>query len=574
MPALWRYFPPPYAPKRRHPLLLLSGIATNAVGYDIDPELSFARYMAEQGFETWILEVRGAGFSKLVDGPPPQTPDELVASDADGAAATNGATGGGRAVDRQEQLMATVEQLREQLAGLLEERKRLEMGQRAAELRRSLARLLQQAQQTALVGRVNELASKLSSLLDGTQKTAIGLQIGNVRDGLAKLLEDAQRTSLAGPIKDLSDRLTSVLDDAPMGARVAEVRQSITRLLEDGQRMALSNRITELVERLTTLLEGSEKTALTTRIDDLRQRLAGLQSHGQRLVEGSSVLASPRFEELRSRITSIMGETQKTFALIQKTDWDFDSYLKEDLPAAMQYIQRICSPPDGKLLSVGHSMGGILLYAHVSTKGTDSGIAAYVTVASSLDYDVSDTSLKLLLPFASPAELLSVPVVPLGILARAALPFIMRPPYTLAWFGFHVSASRMMDPPIFRKLWTQHFCTIPMRLLLQMATVFQPGGLRDRSGSIKYRDGLGKAAVPVLAVSGDKDLICPPIAVTDTTEHIRSDMLTYKHFGGLGGRHYSHYDLICGKWARTEVYPVIRQFLLHHDSIETADTSS
>nr|GEX45876.1 hypothetical protein [Tanacetum cinerariifolium] len=48
---------------RKHPLLLLSGVGTNAIGYDLSPEASFARYMCEQGFDTWILEVRGAGLS-------------------------------------------------------------------------------------------------------------------------------------------------------------------------------------------------------------------------------------------------------------------------------------------------------------------------------------------------------------------------------------------------------------------------------------------------------------------------------------------------------------------------------
>ncbi|CAI9262355.1 unnamed protein product [Lactuca saligna] len=35
--ALWRYKPPPKAPSRNHPLLLLSGVGTNAIGYDLAP---------------------------------------------------------------------------------------------------------------------------------------------------------------------------------------------------------------------------------------------------------------------------------------------------------------------------------------------------------------------------------------------------------------------------------------------------------------------------------------------------------------------------------------------------------
>jgi hypothetical protein len=35
----------------------------------------------------------------------------------------------------------------------------------------------------------------------------------------------------------------------------------------------------------------------------------------------------------------------------------------------MQYVLNECKPKDGKLLSVGHSMGGIVLYAMLSKVG-------------------------------------------------------------------------------------------------------------------------------------------------------------------------------------------------------------
>ncbi|PNX80879.1 hypothetical protein L195_g036891 [Trifolium pratense] len=43
--ALWRYLPSPKAPLRNHPLLLLSGVATNAIGYDLSPELQYVAYV-------------------------------------------------------------------------------------------------------------------------------------------------------------------------------------------------------------------------------------------------------------------------------------------------------------------------------------------------------------------------------------------------------------------------------------------------------------------------------------------------------------------------------------------------
>lgn len=54
---------------------------------------------------------------------------------------------------------------------------------------------------------------------------------------------------------------------------------------------------------------------------------------------------------------------------------------------------------------------------------------------------------------------------------------------------------------------------MPARLLLQLTTAFQEGGLRDRSGTFFYKDHINKIDVPVLAIAGDLDLICPPEAV-------------------------------------------------------------
>ncbi|KAJ0106461.1 hypothetical protein Patl1_19187 [Pistacia atlantica] len=182
----------------------------------------------------------------------------------------------------------------------------------------------------------------------------------------------------------------------------------------------------------------------------------------------------------------------------------------------MEYIRTLSKPEDGKLLAVGHSMGGILLYAMLSRygfEGKDSGLASVTTLASSLDYRPSKSSLRLLLPLANPLQTLNVPAVPLGVILAAAHPFASYPPYLLSWVKAHISAVDMMHPDLFEKLIFNNFCNIPSKLLLQLSTVFQEGGLSDRTGTFFYKDHLGKSNVPVLALAGDQDLICPSEAV-------------------------------------------------------------
>ncbi|KAG4128964.1 hypothetical protein ERO13_D09G051300v2 [Gossypium hirsutum] len=346
--ALWRYLPSPQAPTRNHPLMLLSGVGTNAIAYDLSPESSFARFMCGQGYDTWILELRGAGLS--------------------------------------------------------------------------------------------------------TQ----GMDFGQYKD----------------PLDSISQRKD--------------------------------------------------------------------------------------FYALK--------DMQKQLDLISKYDWDFDNYLEEDVPAAMEYIKDKSEPKDGKLLAIGHSMRGILLYAMLSRCGKDSRLAAVTTLASSLDYMSSRLSLKLLLPLADPAQVLNVPVIPIGTLLAAAHPFAANPPYLLSWLSPQISAPDMLQPKLFEKLVTENFETMPAKLLLQLATAFEEGGLRDRSGTFFYKNHLSKSNVPVLAIAGDQDLICPPDAVYETVKLIREPLVTYKVFGEPGGPHFAHYDIVVAQRAVDLVYPCIIEFLNHHDA--------
>ncbi|KAE8124882.1 hypothetical protein FH972_019727 [Carpinus fangiana] len=380
--ALWRYLPS--TQPRNHPLLLLSGVATNAIGYDLSPESSFAHYMSGQGFDTWVLEVRGAGLSTC-------------------------------GMD------------------------------------------------------FKEIGQPLDAMVDSSVKSS---------------LEVGQNSAIASQIRVLS--------------------QGLANIIEEGQ-LSVPTRLLDLQGRFSTTLD----------------------------------------------------EFQKQLDLIVKYDWDFESYLEEDLPAAVEYIRTSCKPKDGKLLAIGHSMGGILLYAMLSRccfEGRNPGFASVATLGSSLDYTTSKSSLKLLLPLAihfgkqaDPAQALNVPVIPIGALLAAAHPLTSRPPYVLSWLNAQISAQHMMHPKLFEKLVLNNFGTVPTKLLLQLTTAFQEGGLRDRSGSFFFKDHLHKSNVPVLALAGDQDLICPPEAVYETVKLISEDLVTYKVFGEPGGAHYGHYDLVGGR---------------------------
>lgn len=55
--------------------------------------------------------------------------------------------------------------------------------------------------------------------------------------------------------------------------------------------------------------------------------------------------------------------------------------------------------------------------------------------------------------------------------------------------------------------------TIPTKLIYQLTTALGENGLCNRTGEFSYKDHLHKSNVPVLAIAGDQDQICPPEAV-------------------------------------------------------------
>lgn len=499
--ALWRYNPPPQAPSRNHPLLLLSGVGTNAIGYDLSPDSSFARHMSGQGFDTWVLEVRGAGLS-MQESDPRKIEQSANAMSEKIEATANTATN----------------------------------------------EAFSSEQQSTITPRSNSSAES-------------NISAAKEEKGIATVWDESKLvTKLTETFMLLSERLSGFLSEGQSKIMSAKLLDQISKLLEDSQ---LFDRFTEIRGKLTNLLEAGENYAIAGQIRDLSERLVNIIDDGQRSV-------SPPLFDLQERVLATIEDFQKQIELIVKYDWDFDHYLEEDVPAVMEYIMAQTRPRDGKLLAVGHSMGGILLYAMLARcgyEGADSRLAAVVTLASSLDYTSSNSALKLLLPLADPAQALNVPAVPLGVLLAAAYPLSTRPPYVLSWLNNLISAEGMMHPELLKKLIMNNFCTIPAKLLLQLTTAFKEGGLCDRSGTLLYKDHIAKSDIPILALAGDKDLICPPEAVYETVKLIPEHLVTYKVFGEPKGPHYAHYDLVGGRLAVEQVYPCIAQFLSSHDQL-------
>ncbi|EPS72628.1 hypothetical protein M569_02125, partial [Genlisea aurea] len=501
--ALWRYKPSPEAPPRNHPLLLLSGVGTNAIGYDLSPESSFARYMCGRGFDTWILEVRGAGLSILV-------------SDSK---------------DVESSAMAMSQQLETSVNNVVN-------GAPFA----------------------NQQLTSVNNVQRNFGKFELDTELDDVPNGEAETTawdETILVTEFTETFMRLSERVSGFLSESQSRIMSAKFFDQISKLFEGS---LIFERFKDVRERLLRLLEGRQNSGVVAQIRDLSQKLVDILVEGQRSV-------SPQLFDVQNRLMTTINDFQKQLDFIANYDWGFDQCLEEDIPAVMEYVRERSKPKDGRLFAIGHSMGGMLLYARLSKcsyEGRDPGFVAIVTLGSSLDFSSSNSVLKTLLPLADPAQALNVPAVPLGSLLAAAYPLASRPPYILSWLNDLISAQDMLHPELFKKLVLNNFCTIPAKLVLQLASSLREGGMKDSRGAF-YKDHLHKTDVHVLALAGDRDLICPPEAVKETVKAFPKHLATYKVFGEPSGPHYAHYDLVGGRLAVEHLYPSVIDFLTRHD---------
>ncbi|KAL1342965.1 uncharacterized protein [Arachis hypogaea] len=539
--ALWRYHPSPQAPRRNHPLLLLSGVGTNAIGYDLSPGSSFARYMSGQGFETWILELRGAGLS--VNGSNSKDIQKSSQAISDRMEATSESASNSNGV------VASEKELNNILDAISD---KMESASKSA------------SKSNGAVASEKELNNNSEAISESDTSSSLEVETGNgaVSEELTRLATVWDESKLVARLTEtfmrLSERVSGFLSDNQSKIMSTKLLDQISKLLVDSP---LYERFNEIRGKLSALLETGQNSGITNQITDLSQKLV-------KIIEESQLSVSPPLFDLQARFTSTIEDFQRQLDLMVKYDWDFDHYLEEDVPAAIEYIMNESKPKDGKLLAIGHSMGGILLYSMLSRfacEEKESRLAAVVTLASSLDYTSSKSTLKLLLPLADPAQALNVPVVPLGAMLAAAYPLSSRPPYVLSWLNTLISAEDMMDADLLKRLVLNNFCTIPAKLILQLTTAFRERGLCNRNGTFFYKDHIHKSNVPILAIAGDRDMICPPEAVEETVKLIPDHLVTYKLFGEPEGPHYAHYDLVGGRMAVEQVYPCIIEFLSSHD---------
>ncbi|ABS28574.1 alpha/beta hydrolase [Anaeromyxobacter sp. Fw109-5] len=226
--------------------------------------------------------------------------------------------------------------------------------------------------------------------------------------------------------------------------------------------------------------------------------------------------------------------------------WNLDTYLREDLPAALDAIRDATG--EASVLYVGHSQGALLGMAACALH--PERLRAIVALAPPAHFDAQ----------ARLRALVKLRHLPVGGFVRLLSRLVA--PFSGYWHPAPAELAinlRNVERPVYRRMLSNAIENLHRGVLEQFATFVREDSFRSMDGQHDYRALLASCRQPALFVSAEKDGLAPPAVVE----------AAFRGWGGPKrywscGRDYGHGDVLVGRNSPEVVFPMIRDFLLEH----------
>ena len=270
--------------------------------------------------------------------------------------------------------------------------------------------------------------------------------------------------------------------------------------------------------------------------------------------------------------------------------WCFDDYAKKDLPATLDYILE--ETGYDKLHWVGHSMGGMLYYAVAGALDHQEKIASATTMASpfGMQEPLLVNRLALFLNRIARAadtmpltQFLNLRLKDLpGYLKEYDVPLHRLPQaYMIRWVGFFLILFKRFLPQDFilaymnpnqvddatiRKGVNEVVERMSFRELNQFADWVLNDRWTDEDQVIDYAKGVPNLRVPTLMIGGAEDRMTPAHHLKWGFKAMDTDDKKFVLAGEDTGFEddYAHVDIVLGKNARDEIFPIIYDWIRKH----------
>ncbi len=231
-------------------------------------------------------------------------------------------------------------------------------------------------------------------------------------------------------------------------------------------------------------------------------------------------------------------------------DATFDDQAEHDVSAA---LRSILSTGAKAVTWVGHSKGGLLLYAHLARNPT-APVRAAVTLGSPFSFAVQPGLRKFIEKMSPALKMKFIPTSKIRSLAALG-----PPPGPIARY---LMRSANVEPLVAKQAMYNMSADIPGGVGRQFCRWIETGRFDSNDGTVDYRKGLAGVRIPFLLLAGSRDLLAPPLAVARAKEHLGGPVklvIAGKAHGFSDD--YGHGDLTIGRRAPDEVFPVVESFL-------------
>jgi pimeloyl-ACP methyl ester carboxylesterase len=237
-------------------------------------------------------------------------------------------------------------------------------------------------------------------------------------------------------------------------------------------------------------------------------------------------------------------------------DWTFDSYASVDVPAAIRYI--LAKTGAAKLDCIGHSLGGMMLYALLARGGPEAErVASIATLGSPLGFRWGPRFTALTAQGASVA--LHLALVPIAAPTVFFLPLIDWYPDPLAPIFYNPANLRP-------SLWTSFLAVgvddEPGTMAAQATQWLERDRFLSADGKLDYEALLARVRTPALVVAGKVDQLGFPPLVRRGYEALAGPkrwVLIAEENGASAD--YGHMDLLLGERAPQDVFVHLERWL-------------
>ncbi len=239
-------------------------------------------------------------------------------------------------------------------------------------------------------------------------------------------------------------------------------------------------------------------------------------------------------------------------------DYNFDKYVFYDLKAVINFVKE--RTPSKKVFWVGHSMGGMVIYAYMGMVEKES-LKAVVTVGSPVDFVLPTLLYKI--AHYTKEIVYGMRFFPVRPLAQMLSPLGRVP---IEGADLLVWDSDNIEPLVRKRAMANAVDNVSGEVMKEFVMWFIKEDFTTADGIHSYKYALKDVDVPVLFIVGQKDGLAPSQSVYDAFKLLGTEDKKFVIASKANGFHwdYAHTDLIMGKHVEEDIYPLIENWFKDH----------